>query len=341
MDFNVDPYRDDYDPEKHFYRILFKPGSAVQARELNQLQTILQEQISRFGNHVFKPGSLVIPGNLRIDKNYNYLKLESIYNGESIVVDDFLDKVVVGQTNGVQAKVLKVEGKTETDPPTLFLKYLDSGINNDTAAFIAGETIRTNEESAVFATVGSTTPTGKCIGVLIDAGIYYIRDHFARVESNVIILDKYTSNSSYRVGLEVVESIVNSEEDDSLLDPALGASNYSAPGADRYRIELNLSKRGLSNVISSDDFVELGRLVLGEVVEITNNRPGYNILADELARRTFDESGDYTVEPFKLKFIEHLRDDDNPDGFATEEDGGDGDYAIAVLSPLKSYVRGY
>lgn len=341
MDFNIKPYYDDYDPTKHFYKILFKPSVAVQGRELNQLQTILQEQITRFGNHIFKPGSLVIPGNLRIDKNYNYVKLEATYNSESLDMSDFENKTIVGQTNGVQAKVLKVDEKTETDPPTLYIKYLDSGLNNDTSAFIAGETIQTLEDSPSFATVGSTSPTGKCIGVLIDTGIYYVRDYFARVESNVIILDKYTSNSSYRVGLQVVESIVTSDSDDSLLDPALGSSNYVAPGADRFKIELVLSKRDLSNVISSDDFVELGRLVNGEIVEITNNRPGYNILADELARRTFDESGNYTVEPFRLKFIEHLRDEDNPDGFAEAADGGDADFAIAVLSPGKSYVNGY
>ena len=46
-DFNVDPYYDDYDEDKGFYRILFRPGYAVQAREVTQLQTILQKQVER------------------------------------------------------------------------------------------------------------------------------------------------------------------------------------------------------------------------------------------------------------------------------------------------------
>src|SRR5574343_449541 len=340
MDFNSRPYYDDFDETKHFYRMLFKPDFAVQTRELNQLQTIIQEQISRFGSHVFKPGSLVIPGDLRIDKNYNYVKLEPLFGGSTINVNNFDEEVVIGQTNGIQAKVIKVADKTDTDPPTLFVKYLDSGINNNTPFFVADEVIKTSDNS-FSATVGSSSPTGKCIGVLISEGIYFVKDYFVRVESNVIVLDKYTSNSSYRVGLEVVDLIVGSNDDESLLDPALGSSNYLAPGADRYKIALNLAKRDLSNVISSDTFIELGRLVDGEIVEITNNKPGYNILADELARRTYDESGDYTVEPFKLKFIEHLRDETHPDGFVTDVDGGDENYAIAVLSPGKSYVKGY
>jgi len=45
-DFNREPYYDDYDPDKGYYRILFRPGFAVQTRELTQLQTTLQEQVS-------------------------------------------------------------------------------------------------------------------------------------------------------------------------------------------------------------------------------------------------------------------------------------------------------
>lgn len=338
IDFNASPYFDDYDPKKHFYKILFKPGFAVQGRELNQLQTMIQEQITRFGDHVFKPGSLVIPGNMRIDKNFSYVKLEAL---SDVNLSDLINKTIISSVNSIQAKVLEVAEATDTDPPTLFVKYLDSGINNDKNAFDDGEELVTDDEDEIIVTVLSSSATGKCIAALIDTGIYYIKNHFVRVEEDILVLDKYTSNSTYRIGLSVNESIIDSQEDESLLDPALGSSNYFAPGADRYQIELILSKRDINDTISSDNFIELGRLVNGEIVEITTNRPGYNILADELARRTYDESGDYTVEPFKLKFIEHLRDDEHPDGFLPASDGGDNDYAIAVLSPGKSYVRGY
>ena len=57
--FNIEPYFDDYSESKNFHKILFRPGYSVQARELTQLQTILQGQIERFGNHAFKDGSKV------------------------------------------------------------------------------------------------------------------------------------------------------------------------------------------------------------------------------------------------------------------------------------------
>ena len=58
--FNVNPYYDDFNEDKKFLRMLFKPGFAVQARELTQAQTILQKQIERFGNHVFKKSFLFL-----------------------------------------------------------------------------------------------------------------------------------------------------------------------------------------------------------------------------------------------------------------------------------------
>ena len=62
INFNTSPYNDDFDETKGFYRILFRPGYAVQARELTQLQTILQNQITRFGGHIFRDGALVLNG---------------------------------------------------------------------------------------------------------------------------------------------------------------------------------------------------------------------------------------------------------------------------------------
>jgi hypothetical protein len=337
INFNTDPYFDDYSEADGFHRILFKPGVAVQSRELNQLQTILQNQVSRFGNHVFKPGSLVIPGNIKFDKNVNFVKLLTTFNSEDIEVANYLNREMIGQTSGVRAQVINVEEGTATDPPTIFVKYLDSGASRTAGAFSAAEDIVTNDTGTTYsATVSST---GKCLGASITDGVYFVKDHFVKVFSNNIILDKYLTNSNYRVGLEVSETTVNSDDDETLLDPAIGTFNYFAPGADRYKIELILNKRSISSA-TSDNFIELLRIENGSLVDIVD-KPGYSVLQDELARRTFDESGDYTVKPFNLKFIEHRKSLNNPDGFLNATDGGNVQIALAVLSPGKSYVKGY
>ena len=337
INFNTDPYFDDYSEADGFHRILFKPGVAVQSRELNQLQTILQNQVSRFGNHVFKPGSLVIPGNIKFDKNVSFVKLLTTFNSEDIEVANYLNREMIGQTSGVRAQVINVEEGTVTDPPTIFVKYLDSGTSRTANAFSAAEDIVTNDTGTVYsATVSST---GKCLGASISDGVYFVKDNFVKVFSNNIILDKYLTNSNYRVGLEVSETIVNSDDNEELLDPAIGTFNYFAPGADRYKIELILNKRSIAST-ASDNFIELLRIEDGSLIDIVD-KPGYSILQDELARRTYDESGDYTVKPFNLKFIEHAKSNINPDGFLTVAEGGNVNLAFAVLSPGKSYVKGY
>jgi hypothetical protein len=336
INFNTDPYFDDYSEADGFHRILFKPGVAVQSRELNQLQTILQNQVSRFGNHVFKPGSLVIPGNIKFDKNVNFVKLLTTFNSEDIEVANYLNREMIGQTSGVRAQVINVEEGTATDPPTIFVKYLDSGTSRTAGAFSAAENIVTNDTGTTYsATVSST---GKCLGASITDGVYFVKDHFVKVFSNNIILDKYLINSNYRVGLEVSETTVNSDDDETLLDPAIGTFNYFAPGADRYKIELILNKRSISSA-TSDNFIELLRIENGSLVDIVD-KPGYSVLQDELARRTFDESGDYTVKPFNLKFIEHAATSADLTGYSGNAQGN-ASLAIAILTPGKSYVKGY
>ena len=74
---NISPYYDDFSKDNQFYKVLFNPGKPVQARELSTLQSILQDQIESFGSHMFKEGSMVIPGSTNYDYEYYSIKLES------------------------------------------------------------------------------------------------------------------------------------------------------------------------------------------------------------------------------------------------------------------------
>ena len=80
-DLNISPYYDDFDPSNNFYKVLFKPGFPVQARELTSLQSILQNQVEEFGSHMFKEGSEVIPGGVTIDVAYDAVKLNATQFG--------------------------------------------------------------------------------------------------------------------------------------------------------------------------------------------------------------------------------------------------------------------
>ena len=113
IDFNVDPYYDDFEgatgaKSKKFQRVLFRPGFPVQARELTQLQSILQNQIERFGRHMFEEGSQVIPGDIAFDMEYDFVKVQSTFNAQNVESyrADFVNKIITGSETGVKARVI-------------------------------------------------------------------------------------------------------------------------------------------------------------------------------------------------------------------------------------------
>ena len=124
-DLNVTPYYDDFDETDQFHKVLFRPGFAVQARELTQLQSILQNQIERFGNHVFKEGTIVIPGNISYDDRYFAVKLQASYNSvaTNTYLANFVGTNITGNTSGVTAKVVGYAVTSGDDPDTLYVKY--------------------------------------------------------------------------------------------------------------------------------------------------------------------------------------------------------------------------
>ena len=147
MDFNQSPYFDDFDEDKQFYRVLFKPGVAVQTREMNQLQSILQNQITKFGNHVFKDGSMVIPGQVNYNDRANYVKIAATNlgsNGLSWLEGKTLTTSATGLDGAVEATVFKTIAVTDTDPITLIVLYKSANqdaFGNDETLFLANATL--------------------------------------------------------------------------------------------------------------------------------------------------------------------------------------------------------
>ena len=145
---NVAPYYDDFDSSKNFVRSLFRPGFAIQAREITQLQSTLQNQIGRFGEHMFKEGAMVIPGQASLMRPYHSLKLASTYSGETVDPSQYYNATtpvtLTGATSGVTAIVVGYAVATTTDQPTLFLRYMQNGTDTFQKVFQDGENISAN-----------------------------------------------------------------------------------------------------------------------------------------------------------------------------------------------------
>ena len=341
-DFNLSPYYDDFSESKNFHRVLFRPSFAVQARELTQSQSILQNQVERVSDHLFEKGAMVIPGEIGYNINYYAVKLTSFTDSQAVGVTltDFVGLQLTGTTSGVVAKVINQVATDGTDPNTLYVQYETSGTSNTANSFTDGETISVSTTlqsvTTTVSAVVNTTATGAASYVA--AGVYYINGFHVEVAEQTLILDKYTNTPSYRVGLLVTESFVTPNDDGSLNDNAQGTSNVNAPGAHRFKIDLTLTKKTLA---ATDDanFVELLRLKAG-ILQNQVRTTEYAVLEDTLARRTFDESGDYAVRDFDLDIREHLKTGNNR-GIYTSANGGLETKLALGLGTGKAYVKGY
>ena len=220
--FNIAPYYDDYDKDKNFHRVLFRPGFAVQARELTQLQTILQEQVTRFGDNIFKEGSKVFGGDVTLNNQVQSLKLESAFDNADIAVTNFTGKTVTGETSGAKGLVIKSEPGTVSDQPTLIFSKLGGG------DFIDGETIATLEAVpwqantvSLSGIAGIAAAQNTSSIASISEGCFYISGFFVVVAEQTISLDKYSNIPTKRVGLLASEEIVQTDDDPSILDLSL------------------------------------------------------------------------------------------------------------------------
>ena len=142
---NVSPYFDDFDPNDNYYRVLFKPGYPVQARELTGLQSILQNQIEKFGQHFFKEGAKVIPGNTAYTQEYPGIELNNTHLGVPVshYADQLVGRRIIGLVSGVTAIVDKIllPEDSERGNLTLYISYLTTGINDDQKQFTDGESL--------------------------------------------------------------------------------------------------------------------------------------------------------------------------------------------------------
>ena len=177
--FNVKPYYDDFDPTKNYHRILFKPGYAVQARELTQSQTILQNQISNFADHIFSQNTPVTGGKITANLNCYYLKLLSSYGTTQIDVTNFLNADGTGRyitdndTGTIVAKVIAVIPATLADPPTIIVNYL-SGLKISDAMTIRTNDTSSNYYATTIGVAGGTTSTGLSSTASISDGVFYV-----------------------------------------------------------------------------------------------------------------------------------------------------------------------
>ena len=498
---SVSPYFDDYTDEKDFYKILFKPGVSVQTRELNQLQTILQTQIERFGDNILKKGTIIDGCNFTFIDAQPYVKIvDNETDGTTAVPSLYVGKLVRNSANLEAFITNYVDGFESTDPDlkTLYVNFRNSGntfnltqytpgelltifdsnnsiykvnvidggvgfSNNDTVIFTpqvaveltsgtlsAGEflidttagalgnleiiSVDTNAlaglgyvllgvkpriEDLTSSTSNSsywTIPlnaeiqnsTGSVSGYLriiygtnaqarvrtintgeitslsllnrgvdydyaphvsvkslnnttglstleltaqnyvakikvysasdavgngyifsVDEGIIYQQGFFQRVENQSVIVTKYNTQPNNLVaGFQTFEDIINSNEDTSLLDNALGSENETAPGADRLKLTPQLIVMNREVALANNEFFPVVEWNEGSPYK-QNQITVYNRVGDEIARNTFDSSGNFVIDSFQVTTT------------SPSNSNNEGSVYSVVVDPGQAYISGY
>jgi len=268
-------------------------------------------------------------------------------------------KLIKGELSGVTAKVENYITNSESERKnyTLYVKYQGSSdIDFVGSSFVNGENLIAVDDifygiSAIrsgnsLATTIISNSTSVGSAAKIAEGVYFVRGFFVNVKNQTVILDQYGNAPSYRVGLLIDEELaVASNNYLDLFDNAQGFSNFAAPGADRLKITLTLIKKELTD-FNDEDFVELLRVENGRLQRFVNTS-NYDLIKDELARRTYDESGDYYVRPFNISLKESLNDRLGNNGVFLEsqrtKQGNvpSDNLGCIVVSPGKAIIRGY
>lgn len=324
INFNQPPYYDDFKRDDFLHRLLFQPGRAVQAKELTQIQSLLQSQIATLGEHIFKDGSLVAGGGLVYDKtDIKWLALKGLdFKDEPIKIRSITPGLYVRKSPEsesvswnprVYGKIVEVRPAENAEPDTIYFQW-QSGEPNEAAGetgFGADEHLLIYDRDRQLAKYSVTTLApdgaknaihyGTSSRITVKPGIYFWKGLFVKSPGGTLVLGKYNTITSYRIGFSVQENINTSSP--KAIDPASGASNYGAPGADRYEIKLSLHKFGDGVNIEEavlENFIEVARIVDGELITSPQDQTMYNLLGERLAERTYEESGNYLVSPYKI-----------------------------------------
>lgn len=313
-DFNQAPYYDDFDEANNFYRVLFKPSVALQARELTQLQSILQNQIERFGNNILIDGTIIQGCNFTEIANLAYVKILDLNtNGQTVSMSLYDGLKLVGATTGVSGVIQTYADGLESQDPdlnTLFFKYTGSGNpNTEIKTLNSTENIYLyNSSNTLIDTVTAAgsilavpaDAVGKAYGVKVGDGIIYQKGFFSKVEEQLTVVSKYTdSPNNVVVGFNTDESIINSNVDTALLDNANGFNNYNAPGADRLKLTPILVAKSTSDAIANSSFFAIQEYAYGRVIR-RNNDTRYSTIMSVIEKRTKEESGNYIINDFLI-----------------------------------------
>lgn len=292
-------YNDDYRDSDHFHRILFNNGRALQARELTQLQTIIQKEIERLAKFVVNEGSIFNnSGTLASGRNaasYTYIKVAALPSG-------YAGKkgTVVNYNNIVLATVKAIipdNTLTETPPGTVIVRLTGgdgtaSSIPADPSkpkTFPTGAAITIDGDAATI--LSASDAVGKSALIETPAFDTYAAGHLITTVAQTLVLNATSNLYSGIVGFKVTQQIITVADNVALYDNSGSTPNLTSPGADRLKITLSLTKKEDTTI--DDIFYEVFKVVNGNVTVLKTPDKTLGRINEILSARTESITGDF------------------------------------------------
>ena len=364
INFNEPPYYDDYVPSKRFQKILFKPAVAIQARELNQFQSILRENTKNISNVILDNGDLLKPGQLIYSDKADYVTLATAepwnnyhFNPIGRNASGYLiGKHITDGNTRIKAYIITgaASNVSRSESAVLYLaySYSDGDQNSQNITFTSGDDLYELREDGTrgdqIGVVGkpstknypnSDAVIGQGSLAQIKSGIYYINGTAVPIAGQTLILEKFGTTPTYRIGLAVEESIVTSMEDSTLFDN-VGESipNSGAPGADRYKYTLTLAKKSVTTE-ANESFIELMRVTDGHVAR--KDRYLDQLFTEDDYKSNHQEIfGDYVSKPFNVEVREHNSSQTDSNGIAGYYGSGDSEKLVVGVDSGSVVLKG-
>ena len=368
LNLNSSPYYDDFDPQKNYHRVLFKPGVAVQARELTQLQTVLSDQLSQLGSFNLKEGAVISGCEQKIE-NFSFVKIldndaseDPIANADLASYDN---AILVGSTTGLRARIITHKTGQITVSDTIntkafYIVYIDeNGQNADLTTnqykrFEQGETLTVESVNAdikgnTFVTQTTASGTfgkrdfyaGIAPHLTMSPGIIYALGNFIRTKNLSVFIDSFSPYTDKKIGFLVNQTVKQASSDGSLYDNARGTFNEGAPGADRLQNTVSLISYNRDSS-PADNYFQIATYSNGKITRANIETDPLGGIREILARETFDRHGNYVSKGMQVYFKEHLRTANARNGGQIPPTaGGDANKLILGVKAGSGSVAGY
>jgi len=300
-------YNDDFADSDNYHRILFNDGKALQARELTQLQTIIQKEAEQHARFMFKEGAPIHSGGASVNNRYEYAKLNTTTYSLPATSSTLIGETFSGLTSTVKVRIVEISPAVGSDPATIHIEYVNNNSVTGTTSPVrltAGEVLNGDVSGTNLQVQTTNTTANPAVGrgtqLTTLQSTFFVSGHFVFSPKQSIIISKYSDVPDATIGFTVTESIVTAGDDSALYDNSGATPNLTAPGADRYRITLSLTNK--TSVAAGTTFIPSYTITNGLMAQQkAAGDESLNILGDIIAKRTFEESGSYTVRPFIVK----------------------------------------